>query len=97
MTMEVQYSDRFDYLGRSVGRRLIDNVRDRRQKALDAFSGFRVQFTLDGKTLRELEFAARPSESDLIRKAGPDAKIVSIRPCRRSDRKPVARPVMLTV
>ncbi len=97
MTVEVQYSDRFDYLGRSVGRRLIENVRDRRQKALDAVSGFRVQFTLDGKSVRELEFSTRPTEDDLIRKTGPAAKIISIRQCRRSDRKPVARPVMLAV
>ncbi len=95
MTMEVQYADRFDYLGRSISRRIGESVRARRQQALDAVSQFQVTFTLDGKTLREAVFDTRPTQDDLIRRAGAEAVIVSIKKRRHPGRKAVSRPLML--
>ena len=95
MTMEVQYADRFDYLGRSVSRRISESVRARRQQALDAVSQFLVTFTVDGKTLRETVFDTRPTPEDLIHRAGAEAVIISISKRRHPGRKAVSRPLML--
>ncbi|MGB5556376.1 MAG: hypothetical protein WBN04_00015 [Paracoccaceae bacterium] len=95
MTLEVQYSDRFDYLGRSVSRRIGESVRARRQQAVDAVTQFRVTFTLDGEKLREAFFDKRPTLDDVIRLTGADAEILSIEKRRHPGRKAVARPLML--
>jgi len=95
MTIEAQYTDRFDYLGRSISRRIVESVRDRRQKALEAVSQFQVTYTVDGKTLRKAFFDTKPTKDELMRRAGADAVIVSIEKRRHPGRKAVSRPLML--
>ena len=97
MTMVEHHSDRFDYMGRASRKRLIESMRSRRLRALDAISEYLVSYMGDDDTRGEAVFARQPTPEDIFRAAGGEVQIISVEKRRQTNRSKMARPQLLAI
>lgn len=77
-------NDLIERLSTETGRRLTDQARQGRRRALAGISQICVTVTTDGQTTQEELFDERPTLGQIVDRVGPKAYIVSITLKRKS-------------